>query len=605
MKLFAPWALWFLSAIPLIIMMYILKQKFEEQEISSVYLWQQVLKDIEVNTPWQKLKKNLLLLLQLLAALLLILALADPFLQLRGSDYSNLIVVIDNTGSMNAVYNQSTRLTKAKDLAAALVKNSATGTQITVISSGKQPKVELNNTTDKLEALRKINAIKATNSSGDINDAVSMVKALSKQALTYKAAFYTDSGVNLEGINGELVSVSKPVDNISLDMITHTLKDGKLKLLIRLTNHGSTDTAREVTVYSNENVFDIKRVELKAGETKTFMSEGEGKDVTYVWAEINSSSLDGLNNDNMVFDIVKPSKLQKVMLVSQSNLFIEKAFSIIDNVELYKSNPGDEIQGEYDLYIYDSNMPEKLPTKGSIMLINPPTGIGIGNGIINVAGEIEGGSAKAEQHLLTKFIQNTSFGVSKLKSIEVPYWADKLLDVEGNAAAFIGQTKDRKVAVLAFDLHNSDFVLTPEYPIFMHSIAGYLINVSMGEKSVYKSGEAVALNPMPDAKSAFVESAAKKTYDVELKYPILPFEDTEEVGIYRLVQKLEGQELQSLFAVNYPSDTESNTLIQQSSENGTIEDGKAFITGRRIAAWLIILVLLLAAVEWVVYIRGY
>ncbi len=601
MKLFAPWALWFLSAIPLIIMMYILKQKFEEKEISSVYLWQQVLKDIEVNTPWEKLKKNLLLLLQLLTALLLIFALADPFLQLRGTDYSNLIVVIDNTGSMNAVYNQSTRLAKAKDLAAALVKNSATGTQITVISSGKQPKVELNNTTDKLEALRKINAIKSTNSSGDINDAVSLVKALSKQALTYKAAFYTDSGVNLEGINGELVSVSKPVDNVSLDMITHTLKDGKLKLLIRLTNHGSTAITKEVTVYGNENVFDIKSLELKAGETKTFMSEGEGKAVTYVWAEINSS--DGLQSDNMVFDIVKPSELQKVMLVSQSNLFIEKAFSIINNVELYKSNPGDEIQGEYDLYIYDSNMPEKLPAKGSIMLINPP--IGTGNGIVNVTGDIAGGTAKAEQHLLTKYVESTSFGISKLKSIEVPYWADKLLDVEGNAAAFVGQSKDRKVAVLAFDLHNSDFALTPEYPIFMHNIAGYLINVSMEENAVYKSGEAVTLNPMPDAKSAFVESATKKTYDVELKYPILPFENTEEVGIYRLVQKLEGQEQQSLFAVNYPSDTESNTLIQQTSEDGTINDGKAFITGRRIAAWLIILVLLLAAVEWVVYIRGY
>ena len=58
MKLFAPWALWFMGSIPIIIMMYILKQKFEEREISSVYLWQQVLKDIEVNTPWQKLKKN-------------------------------------------------------------------------------------------------------------------------------------------------------------------------------------------------------------------------------------------------------------------------------------------------------------------------------------------------------------------------------------------------------------------------------------------------------------------------------------------------------------------------------------------------------------------
>lgn len=56
MTLFSPWALWFLALIPLVILMYILKQKFEEREISSTYLWHQVLKDMEVNTPWQRLK---------------------------------------------------------------------------------------------------------------------------------------------------------------------------------------------------------------------------------------------------------------------------------------------------------------------------------------------------------------------------------------------------------------------------------------------------------------------------------------------------------------------------------------------------------------------
>jgi hypothetical protein len=599
MKLFAPWALWFLGAIPIIIMMYILKQKFEEREISSVYLWQQVLKDIEVNTPWQKLKKNLLLLLQLLTAFLLIFALADPFVNLRGSDYTNLIVVIDNTGSMNAAYDQSTRLEKAKDLAEALVKNSATGTQITLISAGSHPKIELNNTIDKLEAVRKIKAIKTSNSSGNINEAISMVKAMSKQAMTYKAVFYTDRVVNLEGLSAEVVGVAKPVDNVSLDALTHTIKDGKLKLLIRATNRGSTDVVREITVYGNDKVFDIKNVELKAGETKSVLSEGDSKDIRYLAAELSES--DGLMSDNTVFDVVKPSQLQKVLLISRSNLFIEKAFSIIDYVELYKSNPGDEIQGEYDLYIYDGVLPTSLPEKGSIILINPPSN----SEIADVNGEIEGGNVSAVRHNLTKYLEGTSFSVSKLKNIELPYYADKLLEIDGNTAAFVGQLRERKTAVIAFDLHNSDFVLTPEYPIFMHNIAGYLIDISSGEKSAYKSGEAVIVNPMPDAKSAYIESGLKNHYDVELKYPILPFEKTDEIGFYKLVQKLENRDVESMFAVNFPSDTESNTKEQQASQNAEIENGKAFITGRRIAEWIILLVLLIAAVEWVVYIRGY
>ena len=599
MKLFAPWAMWFLGSIPLIIIMYILKQKFEERAISSVYLWQQVLKDIEVNTPWQKLKKNLLLLLQLLAALLLVFALSDPYVNLRGTDYESLIVVIDNTGSMNAAYDQTTRLEKAKALAEDLVRNSPTGTQLPLITAGRYPKVEVSSAKDKQAVLRKIRDLQTTNAAGNINDAISMVSAVSKQAASYKAVFYTDSGVNLEKLNGEVVSLAKPVDNISLDLLSHSIKEGKLNVLIRATNHGSVDTAGEVTLYGNEDVLDIKEIQLKAGETKTFYSELENRNVSYLWAELGGK--DGLTSDNTIYDVVKPTKLQKVLLVSQSNLFIEKAFSIIDNVELYKANPGDEIQGEYDLYIYDGTLPASLPKKGSLLLLNPPAS----TDFVSVQSEIEGGTGRAAENSLTKYMEGTSFAVSKLRNIELPYFADEVLEVEGNTAAFVGQYKERKVAVIAFDLHNSDFVLTPEYPIFMHNMAGYLINIGSGEKSAYTSGESVAVNAVPDAVSAYIEGADGKNYDIQLKYPILPFENTEKLGIYKLVQKLEEGEQQSLFAVNFPSETESNTNLQLSSESTGDNDAGAFATGKRIASWLMILVLLIAAVEWVVYIRGY
>ncbi|HNT04551.1 MAG TPA: BatA and WFA domain-containing protein, partial [Bacillota bacterium] len=142
MTLFSPWALWFLSFMPLVVLMYILKQKFEERQISSIYLWQQVLKDIEVNTPWQKLKKNLLLFLQLLSILFLVFALSDPYLYTGGGMHSNLVIVIDNTGSMNARYENGTRLAKAKQLAEEMISRSGTKANITLLTVGRSPRVE-------------------------------------------------------------------------------------------------------------------------------------------------------------------------------------------------------------------------------------------------------------------------------------------------------------------------------------------------------------------------------------------------------------------------------------------------------------------------------
>ena len=49
-----------------IILMYMLRLRRREVTISSAMLWQKLLRDREANAPWQKLRRNLLLLLQLL-----------------------------------------------------------------------------------------------------------------------------------------------------------------------------------------------------------------------------------------------------------------------------------------------------------------------------------------------------------------------------------------------------------------------------------------------------------------------------------------------------------------------------------------------------------
>ena len=74
-----------LGLIPVVIAMYLLKLRRTDQQVSSVYLWQRMVRDVEANAPWQRLRRNLLLLLQLLFLLSLIVALARPFHWAEGS----------------------------------------------------------------------------------------------------------------------------------------------------------------------------------------------------------------------------------------------------------------------------------------------------------------------------------------------------------------------------------------------------------------------------------------------------------------------------------------------------------------------------------------
>ena len=65
-------------AIPALLILYFLKLRRRELAVSSTFLWKKSIQDLQVNSPFQKLRRNLLLLLQLILLALLLLALARP-----------------------------------------------------------------------------------------------------------------------------------------------------------------------------------------------------------------------------------------------------------------------------------------------------------------------------------------------------------------------------------------------------------------------------------------------------------------------------------------------------------------------------------------------
>jgi hypothetical protein len=536
----------------------------------------------------------------------LVFALSDPYLYTGGGMYSNLVVVIDNTGSMNASYEGKTRLEHAKELAGEMISRSGTNANITLLTMERSPKVEVGKTTDKGEAVSRLRGIKPSNSSGNINDTVSLVKAMVKQYegdSGYKAVFYTDSPVDTEDLNAEVVSLASELQNVSLDYISYSTDNGRLTALVRVTNRSNMPLLREISLYGNDRVLDIKNVELEAGETGTVYFEDISTDAQYLWAELTES--DDLPQDNQVYGVVKNSEPGKVLLVSESNVFIEKALSQISGLELYKTNPGADIDQGYDLYIFDSSMPEELPKSGSLLLLNPPPG----NGIAEVGAELQGGAADIERHTVTRYMDNADFTVSKLKDLEVPYWADVLISVGGKAAAVSGEYKGRKTAIIGFDLHDSDFALTTEYPIFVYNLAAYLTGIDTEGKSSYVCGDSIDLNILPEVTEATVTDPEGDKHKLELTYPMLPFDKTGRSGIYQLTQKVEETEKLSGFAVNFPVESESVNIGQTVTEGQEAAADPAAMSsaagGTGLRVWVLGLLLIAAVVEWMVYTRGY
>jgi uncharacterized membrane protein len=82
--------------------MYMLKLRRREVRVSSVMLWQILLRDRQANAPWQRLKRNWLLILQLLILAMLVVSLARPALAVPQVASGSMVVLLDASASLSS-----------------------------------------------------------------------------------------------------------------------------------------------------------------------------------------------------------------------------------------------------------------------------------------------------------------------------------------------------------------------------------------------------------------------------------------------------------------------------------------------------------------------
>ena len=149
MNFLAPAAFFLALLLPILVALYLLRLRRTEREVPSVYLWRKMVRDVEANAPWQRLRANLLLLLQLLFLIALMVALARPFTWAEGAGGQALILILDTSASMGATDVSPTRLEAAKDQARSLVDSLPEGARLTVIAAGSEARVLISSSRDR------------------------------------------------------------------------------------------------------------------------------------------------------------------------------------------------------------------------------------------------------------------------------------------------------------------------------------------------------------------------------------------------------------------------------------------------------------------------
>src|SRR5207244_596493 len=113
-----------------LVLLYFLKVRRRERRVASLMLWGAELRDREASTFFQRLQRDPLLILQLLALVALALALARPVVTVTGEGARKVVVVLDTSASMKARDVSPSRFDAARSEAAPLGRRLGDGAVI-------------------------------------------------------------------------------------------------------------------------------------------------------------------------------------------------------------------------------------------------------------------------------------------------------------------------------------------------------------------------------------------------------------------------------------------------------------------------------------------
>ncbi|HQV93356.1 MAG TPA: VWA domain-containing protein, partial [Anaerolineales bacterium] len=623
MQLLTPLALALAAlAIP-IILLYMLKLRRKQVSVSSTFLWQKLLREQQANAPWQKLKRNLLLILQLIILAALVFALARPALQVPVVASGSVIVLLDASASMNATDVNPTRFESGRDSVLDLINGLSPASSLTLILVAEKPQTLIAAETDKPLLRQALDNAQATQGVADWKSAFALAAGAGNNSTI---VIVSDGGLpesGLPSLPGEVrfIPIGESQNNIAITALALRPAQTSPQLFAEISNYDSSDRNVLLSIYFNDQLIDARQLSLSANSHGSLTIDNLSNDSGIYKATITTpnspnslnplnsqsslNSLDSLPLDNTAFAVFQASTSRRVLLVSKGNLFLEQLLASLPGIQPFRALPAADgtIQipnDPFDLYIFDGIIPPELPN-ANLLLVNP-----LSNPFFEVGRAYnEFQNMQVNQHALTNFVDWSAVHILQAKLVETPPWAETLIESDAGPLVFAGETNGQRVAALTFDLKESDLPLQIAYPILFSNLINYLAPPSAFDATQSLTpGESLSILPQSNVDRIVVASPSNQAYTLSLDQPT--FTQTDELGYYA-VNFISGDSNHvEYFAVNLFDENESNIQPRE-----TIQVGRATITPtvsqqigqRELWTWLAALALLVLMIEWQVFHR--
>lgn len=596
MNLLNPLAFLFaLLAVP-IILLYLLRLQRREQNVSSTLLWRQVTMDREANTLWQRLRKNLLLFLQLATLAFLVFALIRPYINLPSTVSGRSIVLLDASASMQTTDVQPSRFEAARNEVRNIINALGSGDQMTLILVDGSPRALSTLTNDKTQLNEALDAVRPSLDASNWSAAIALAAATganNEQTVT----IVISDGANADDLKllqgrTRFIPIGNSGDNDALSTLSLRRTTRGLSAFLRVTNTGPADDTLLVSMRGDGSLLDARTLNVPAGKSVEWTLNNINPNVAALQATIDEAGKNLLKADDAAYAVNASNANRSALLLTRGNRFLEQALTALPGLRITRAITPPIGTQTYDLYVLDG-LSMTLPANANVMFIGAQDTFST-TGIFSNTEYV-----RAELHPVTRQLDWRNVNVLDARRVNPPNWLRPLVESQGGSLLLAGESPDEtlnRVVLLPFDLRRSDLPLQIAFPVLMANAVDWLAPPQgLNVPASVKPGEVV---PMPEGTrvtlpdGTIVEAGRRG------------FAQTATTGIYTF----DTGQVQGKFAVNFNNVSESRIAPQRDLQLGSAGNEATPATNptsqREFWNALAIIALVLLIIEWWIYQRG-
>ena len=515
MRFAYPLGLLGLIGIPILIAIYILKNKYTEQTVSSTYIWSVSERFLKNKKKIPKIAGIISLILQIVIVATISIMIAGPSLIFKGAA-SEYCFILDASGSMNTEEGGRSRFDLGKEEIASIIEKSQNGGLYTLIYVGDTATSVLYEHEDsKEDAINALNALTPSHSGVDNTDAIELAQGYFTKNRGAKVYFITDTSYSKHD-NVEIIDVSRNEVNFSINSPTYMLEGGILTVSATV---GATRDG-EVTVdffYNSKTTpTEAKKINVKKNESTEIRFSMEASTFDKLILKLGGSDSLSSDNEAVIYNLHSQDSYS-TLIVSDTPFFFKTAIETITSSDVTvlstkayrekveKANGVSAPVSGFGLYIFDSITPDSLPKDGSVWLVNVAESVE-GSGI-SFQGDVDpsdiiyptlSDASSTLAQKLTAGLNGKDFSTDKFIKYGVSGFTP-IYEYNKQPLLFASENEHgNRQIVFAFSLHDTNLPLIADFIPLISNLLKYSFPDIL-DRANYECGEKLEINAPANA----------------------------------------------------------------------------------------------------------